>query len=150
MFNESVGAKFTRNRSFFHGFQSRPLDPKDFCMEATGTPRQSVGFPGATSPLLVPVQLQREMPQLQQTEIPHPDHCTYLFLYISSTRRSVSRYPQLPNYCTSSKLLSAFKTSTYTSVRHLAAAAVVYQPLRMRLKGHSRQNKTTCDHGFDS
>ena len=32
---------------FFHGFQSRPLDPKDFCMEATGTPRQSVGFPGA-------------------------------------------------------------------------------------------------------
>ena len=23
------------------------LDPKDFCMEATGTPRQSVGFPGA-------------------------------------------------------------------------------------------------------
>ena len=34
--------------NFFHGFQSRPLDPKDFCMEATGTPRQSVGFPGAT------------------------------------------------------------------------------------------------------
>ena len=33
--------------NFFHGFQSRPLDPKDFCMEATGTPRQSVGFPGA-------------------------------------------------------------------------------------------------------
>ena len=36
---------------FFHGFQSRPLDPKDFCMEATGTPRQSVGFPGATERL---------------------------------------------------------------------------------------------------
>ena len=35
--------------NFFHGFQSRPLDPKDFCMEATGTPRQSVGFPGATA-----------------------------------------------------------------------------------------------------
>ena len=34
--------------NFFNGFQSRPLDPKDFCMEATGTPRQSVGFPGAT------------------------------------------------------------------------------------------------------
>ena len=26
---------------------SRPLDPKDFCMEDIGTPRQSVGFPGA-------------------------------------------------------------------------------------------------------
>ena len=33
--------------NFFPGFQSRPLDPKDFCMEATGTPLQRVGFPGA-------------------------------------------------------------------------------------------------------
>ena len=37
--------------NFSHGFQSRPLDPKDFCMEATGTPRQSVGFPGAKRPV---------------------------------------------------------------------------------------------------
>ena len=36
---------------FFHGFQSRPLNPKDFCMEAAGTPRQSVGFPGAIGPV---------------------------------------------------------------------------------------------------
>ena len=34
--------------NFFPGFQSRPLDPKDFCMEATGTPLQRVGFPGAS------------------------------------------------------------------------------------------------------
>ena len=33
--------------NFFPGFQSRPLDPKYFCMEATGTPLQRVGFPGA-------------------------------------------------------------------------------------------------------
>ena len=33
--------------NFFLGFQSRLLDPKFFCMGAIGTPRQSVGFPGA-------------------------------------------------------------------------------------------------------
>ena len=45
--NESLGAKFTRNQYFFPSFQSRSLDPKDFCMGATGTPHQSVGFSGA-------------------------------------------------------------------------------------------------------
>ena len=42
--------------NFFHGFQSRPLDPKDFYMEATGTPRQSVGFPGARFQLALYMQ----------------------------------------------------------------------------------------------
>ena len=31
----------------FPGFQSRSLDPEYFCIGATGTPRQSVGFPEA-------------------------------------------------------------------------------------------------------
>ena len=46
--NESVGTNLQGIGNFFPGFQSRSLDPKDFCMEVTGTPRPSVGFPRAT------------------------------------------------------------------------------------------------------
>ena len=35
--------------NFFPGFQSGSLDPTGFCMGVTGTPRQSVGFPGANA-----------------------------------------------------------------------------------------------------
>ena len=39
--NESVGAKCTRDRHFlFIDFQSVSLDPKNFCMEASGSLQQ--------------------------------------------------------------------------------------------------------------